>query len=349
MCTIINRLSTSSVIFANLGVNMKILVRLPNWLGDAVMAVGFIQALKQLYPNALISVITKKGLQELMNYIPGVQNIFVFNKEENKGLAGLWRFGKNIKKANKFDLFFCLPDSFSSAFMGWATGTKKRVGFKNDLRNLLLTHAYKKPKGLHRVEEYISLLEVYNGAKTSKQKVLLTHPFPKENFIAVNINSEASSRRLTIAKASEMITHLQKNTHQKIIMIGAPKEKEFVDSVVSSLPDKTNIENLAGKTSLPQLIKTLASAEVMLSTDSGPAHLANALGTFTVVLFGAGNENNTAPYNIENRHILRLGQLSCEPCEKNICVRYATPQCLERLDVNKIVLATNNPQQYDRQ
>ncbi len=311
---------------------MKILVRLPNWLGDTVMAVGFMQALQQLYPDALISVITKKGLQELMDHIPNLQNIFVFNKKDYKGLPGLWRFGKKIKKTEKFDLFFCLPDSFSSAFMGWASGAKKRIGFKNDFRNFLLTNAYKKPNGLHRVEEYISLLELYTATNISQQKVSLTHRFPKENYIVVNINSEASSRRLTKAKAMEILTDLQKNTQQKIVLISASKEKEFVDAVINSLSDKNNIENFAGKTSLSQLIKTLASAQTMLSTDSGPAHLANALGTFTVVLFGAGNENNTAPYNFENRHIVRLGQLSCEPCEKNICVRYATPQCLERLD-----------------
>ena len=341
-------MSASSVIFANLGVNMKILVRFPNWLGDTVMAVGFMQALQQLYPDALISVITKKGLQELISHIPNLQNIFVFDKQDYKGLAGLWRFGKNIKKAEKFDLFFCLPDSFSSAFMGWATGIKKKIGFKNDFRNFLLTHAYKKPKGLHRVEKYILLLEAYTGTKVIQQKVLLKHDFFKENYIVVNINSEASSRRLTKVKAVEILTYLQKNTQQKIILIGAPKEKEFVDSVINFFPGKNNMENLAGKTSLPQLIKTLASAQVMLSTDSGPAHLANALGTFTVVLFGAGNESNTAPYNVENRHIVRLGQLSCEPCEKNVCVRYATPQCLERLNTGKIVSAVCNFQQYDK-
>jgi len=75
----------------------------------------------------------------------------------------------------------------------------------------------------------------------------------------------------------------------------------------------------------------------MLTTDSGPAHLANALGTPTIVLFGAGKEENTAPYNKPLRNIVRLGQLSCEPCEKNICVRYKTPQCLERLDSKRIV------------
>ncbi|HVE60680.1 MAG TPA: lipopolysaccharide heptosyltransferase II [Chitinophagaceae bacterium] len=325
---------------------MKILVRLPNWLGDTVMAVGFVQALQQQYPVAHISVITKKGLAELMNHIAPLQHVFIFSKEDYKGLAGLWRFGKKIKKDENFDLFFCLPDSFSSAFMGWATGIKKRIGFKNDLRNLLLTHACKKPKGLHRVNEYLSLLNFYTGTTISQKKVLLKHQYVKDSYIVVNINSEASSRRLTKAKAIEILTALQKATEQKIILIGAPKEKEFVDTVIDSIPEKKNIQNFAGETSLSELVKILASAQAMLSTDSGPAHLANALNTFTVVLFGAGNEKNTAPYNSENRQIIRLGQLSCEPCEKNVCVRYGIPQCLERLDTQKIVSAIFS--QHDR-
>ena len=85
------------------------------------------------------------------------------------------------------------------------------------------------------------------------------------------------------------------------------------------------------------LAETLASGQLLLTTDSGPAHLANALGTHTVVLFGAGKESNTAPYNKDLRNIIRLGQLDCEPCEKNICVRYGTPQCLERLDTIQII------------
>ncbi|MFN2437567.1 MAG: glycosyltransferase family 9 protein [Chitinophagaceae bacterium] len=325
---------------------MKILVRLPNWLGDTVMAVGFVQALQQQYPVAHISVITKKGLAELMNHIAPLQHVFIFSKEDYKGLAGLWRFGKKIKNDENFDLFFCLTDSFSSAFMGWATGIKKRIGFKNDLRNILLTHAYKKPKGLHRVNEYLSLLNFYTGTTISQKKVLLKHQYVKDSYIVVNINSEASSRRLTKAKAIEILTGLQKATEQKIILIGAPKEKEFVDTVIDSIPEKKNIKNFAGETSLSELVKILASAQAMLSTDSGPAHLANALNTFTVVLFGAGNEKNTAPYNSENSQIIRLGQLSCEPCEKNVCVRYGIPQCLERLDTQKIVSAIFS--QYDR-
>jgi len=316
---------------------MKILVRLPNWLGDMVMSVGFIHQLPLFFADAEISVIAKKGVKDLLSFFPETKHQFIFNKEEFKGIKGLKQFGNQIKRTEIFDLFFCLPDSFSSAIMGAATGAEKRIGYKKELRQVLLTDSYAKPEGLHRVEEYIQLIEFFTNKKSTLIDVSLNHPFLKKDYVIVNINSEASSRRLTVSKAVELLNLLRNSIEQKIILIGAPKEKEFVNCVLGQMPDKSNVESIAGKTSLPQLVEVLASAKLMLTTDSGPAHLANALGTHTVVLFGAGNENNTAPYNHERRSIIRLGKLSCEPCEKNVCVQFSTPQCLELLETNAII------------
>jgi ADP-heptose:LPS heptosyltransferase len=180
------------------------------------------------------------------------------------------------------------------------------------------------------------MIHFFSNEKTGVPFVSLPHRFDKKNNIVVNINSEASSRRLTVAKAVEVLAALRKLSDLPIMLIGAPKEKLFVDEVFSKLEEKNNVHNLAGKTNLSSLIELLASASIMLTTDSGPAHLANALGTHTVVLFGAGDEKNTAPYN-SNRTIVRLNKLSCEPCLKNTCVRYEVPQCLQQLDTELII------------
>jgi lipopolysaccharide heptosyltransferase II len=316
---------------------MNILVRLPNWLGDMVMSVGFLHQLRDFFPDASISVIAKKGIHDLLPYFPAHQQQFIFDKENYSGLRGLYRFGRMIRSSASFDLFFSLPDSFSSAFMGHASGSKKRIGYKNELREFLLTSSYKKPVGLHRVEEYLHLLEAYTGKKAKEPKVKLLHNFQRKQHVVVNINSEASSRRLTIPKAVEILSALQKDFHGEIVLIGAPKEKSFVEQVIAELPQPNQTISVAGATSLTQLVEVLASAKLMLTTDSGPAHLANALGTPTLVLFGAGNENNTAPYNRNARTITRLGKLSCEPCQKNVCVQFSTPQCLELMETTTII------------
>jgi heptosyltransferase II len=299
--------------------------------------VAFLNELYRQHPQAEISVIAKRGIHELLPFFPPIKHSFVFDKAEYKGMKGLVEFGKTIKRTEKFDLFFCLPDSFSSALMGYATGAKKRIGFKKELRSFLLTDTYSKPKRLHRVEEYLSLLRLYTENETGTPVVKLQHSFQKKDHVVVNINSEASSRRLTVSKAVEEISALRKTVAQAIVLIGAPKEKPFVDEVFEQLGNKTGIENLAGKTNLSSLIELLASAQVMLTTDSGPAHLSNALGTYTVVLFGAGEEKNTAPYNYDLCSVVRLNKLSCEPCRKNVCKRYEVPQCLQQLDMDMIV------------
>jgi lipopolysaccharide heptosyltransferase II len=316
---------------------MKILVRLPNWLGDMVMSVGFVNQLPHFFPGAEISLIAKKGIHELLSFFPQTRHQFIFSKEEFKGIKGLIQFGKQIRHTEKFDLFFSLPDSLSAAMIGFASGSVKRIGYKKEFRQLVLTDSYSKPKELHRVEEYIRLLELYTGKPAQPIHVALQDSSQKKDQLVVNINSEASSRRLTVAKAAELLNLLRASTDKKIILIGAPKEKEFIDSVIAEVGNPFNIENAAGRTSLRQLAEILAASKLMLTTDSGPAHLANALGTHTIVLFGAGKESNTAPYNKNLRNIIRLGQLSCEPCQKNICLRYATPQCLERLDSHRII------------
>ncbi|MFI5188251.1 MAG: lipopolysaccharide heptosyltransferase II [Chitinophagales bacterium] len=318
---------------------MKILVRLPNWLGDMVMSTGFLKALKIEFPSARIDVIVKKGLESLVNFIPEINNHYMFSKAEWKGLSGAYRFGKKIKKENRYDLFFCLPDSFSSAFMGWATSAKQRIGFKKELRSLFLTRSFRKPSSLHRVEEYVSLLEQFRNKQLASISVSLKKPGAAfQNKIIINFNSEAGSRRMPVIKAASIFNGLIKEIPgAEFIFIGSMKDKDYIDEILKRVDQNPRINNKTGQTSdLSDLIELIASGAAMLTTDSGPAHLANALGVPTVVTFGAGNENSTAPYNKEGLTVLRLGQLPCEPCLKNVC-KFGSPKCLEQLDADRIV------------
>src|ERR1700753_2887306 len=122
---------------------MKILIRLPNWLGDVVMSTAFVAAVQQLYPNSQVDVIIKKELSGIADLIPGLHKVYPFSKQEYKGLKGVFRFGKTFRN-EKYDLFFCLPDSLSSAVMAWATGAKQRIGFGKEGRFFLLSKSYKK-------------------------------------------------------------------------------------------------------------------------------------------------------------------------------------------------------------
>lgn len=315
----------------------NILIRLPNWLGDMVMATAFVQAVKIHYPEASIDLIAKKGIDFLLDYFPAHNKRFVFSKEQHEGLKGARLFGQDIRKQKKYDLFFCLPDSLSAATMGNAIGAKKSIGFKKNVRFILLSDTFKKHKKLHRVEEYVDLLAQFVQKKIEVPAVILqSDELSSTHSLIININSEAVSRRLPKEKAISIIDNIRQKITNNIILIGSPAEENFVNEVYELLFNKNNITNLAGKTTLQQLVKLFAESKAMLSTDSGPAHVSNALGKNTVVLFGAGDEYNTAPYNKENCVVLRLGKLACEPCVKNTCKVYGIPECLLQIDEDLI-------------
>ena len=315
---------------------MKILVRLPNWLGDLVMSTAFLRQLPIRFPGAEIDVIIKKGIHTLSPFLPSISQTFAFEKSGRRSIKKQFEFGKFLA-SNKYDLFFSLPDSFSSALIGYASNARNRIGFKSDLRQFMLTHTFVKSRNKHRLENYLELIENFTGVPCQKPETQFSHSFSKNHKVVININSEASSRRLTEAKAVDFITSMRNRISNEIVLVGGPSEKDFVTAVYNKLPEQEGIINSAGNTSLAELVEILASASLMLTTDSGPAHLSNALGTPTVVLFGAGRESHTAPYNAQFADIVRLGELSCEPCEKNTCRRFDTPQCLERLHVGSII------------
>ena len=316
----------------------NILIRLPNWLGDMVMATSFVEAVKNYYPNAAIDLISKKGIDFLLDYFPAHAERIVFSKDEFEGLKGAVAFGLKIRKQKKYDLFFCLPDSLSAATMGAAVNAKKSIGFKKNVRFFLLTNIYRKNKKLHRVEEYIDLLSRFVKNKIEVPPVILNLAGNHlSNTLVININSEASSRRLPKEKAISIINMIRKNIDNEIVLVGSPGEAAFVSEVYESLSNKNNIVNLAGQTSLPQLVNLFANSKAVLSTDSGPAHVSNALGKKTLVLFGAGDEHNTAPYNKSFCTVIRLGKLVCEPCVNNHCAVYGIPECLLQLNEDLIL------------
>lgn len=320
---------------------MKILIRLPNWLGDVVMSTAFVAAVRQLYTDAVIDVVIKKELGGIATLIPGINTIHLFSKQEHNGLAGAYTFGKSLR-ANKYDIFFNLPGSISSATLGWATQARKRVGFGSEGSFFLLTKICRRPKNTHRVREYISILEQFTGNAIADAGVELQSTSTDDNNkrIIINFNSEAVSRRMPIDKGIELLNLLTITfTGVTFALVGGPKDVEYLDALLAGVVNRGNIENYCGKTDLPGLANLMAGSAAILTTDSGPAHLANSVGLPTVVLFGAGNEHNTAPYNKQELAVIRANQLICEPCVRNTCKLYGIPKCMQLLDDTTIIQA----------
>jgi heptosyltransferase II len=324
---------------------MNILVRLPNWLGDVVMATGFIRELQRLAPDSRIDIILKKELADLAPFLPGVSRVYLFSKAQHPGLKGALAFGRQIAAQRSYNLFFSLPDSFSAALMGWASGSPRRVGYRKEFRSLLLSHAYDKPKGRHRVEEYLHLLEKYFKMAVPDSQVRLSEPtlagtdgVPaiQSPAIILNFNSEAQSRRMPVEKAVRIVNRLRQEIQAELILIGSPKEVPFVNQIMAGLLDARQVRSLAGQTTLPQLAHLIRAADLMISTDSGPAHLAYSQGTKLLVFFGAGIEANTGPYRSPGAEVMRVPGMPCAAYHANTC-KYGSPPCLLQLDEDLIV------------
>jgi len=312
---------------------MKILVRLPNWLGDMVMSTGFLNLLRETFPSAEITVILKKGLESLADLLPGIDKCVEFDRHNYRGLQGVSAFCREKLDEKGYDIYFSLPDSFSAAWLGFCSKSKQRSGYRGNWRNLLLTKSLKKEQGRHRAEEYAFLLSPFTDKKLELNSVRFKSD-KQENFnllpiLLFNINSVAVSRRLPKNKAVEFAEKIMQDFKIQLIFCGSTSEKEFVGSVTQNLHGSF-WQDLSGSGTLTELIEIINRADFVLTTDSGPAHLATALGKKSVVLFGAGNPHNTAPFSDKSMFI-RSRIEKCIPCVKNSCRYGAEPLCMHSL------------------
>jgi lipopolysaccharide heptosyltransferase II len=327
---------------------MNILVRLPNWLGDIIMSTGFLNALSAKYPDSTIDVIVKDSFKDFIPLLPGINNAIIFSRRQYNGIRGSFRFGRECASRKKYDLFITLPDSFSSAMTGFFSRSTRRIGYAAEMRSFLLTDAYKKPSGMHRAEEYVTIVKMLHSDTTIPCNISLNVPELKDDktlrqsidadrpVILVNIHSAAQSRKLPHSKAVSLCKKLITRLNCTLLFTGTHAEKEYTNSVISSIDAPDNCINYSGKLDLVGIAQLCSLADVALSSDSGIAHLANAVGTHVVVLFGAGNEFNTAPYNSDECTIIRADGIKCAPCVSNTC-RFGQVQCMHAIDENRVI------------
>lgn len=322
---------------------VNILVRLPAKLGDTILAMAFLYALKKQFPDSSIYVVIQGEFCDLTYFMPMTSGHHAFNKREYKGINGVKRFGKEIKEQRHYDIFFCLPYSFSSALIGFFAGIKTRIGLNIEHRWLLFTHSYKIPPGINFADEFLLLLERYTGNIIEKHSVYydfkeeIQVDIPSEKYIVLNVNSGEQSRTIPSMKAASLIQAMNEHFDCDILLVGSPKERERLDQIISMTGDKPYVKNIAGDYPLDKLGWILHKAQCVLSTDSGLAHFANHVGAPTVVIFGAADDSHTRPYNTENLAVLKKTELPCLPCKKGVC-KFGDPLCITELSNHHIIV-----------
>lgn len=322
---------------------------MPNWIGDLVMATPVLADLRKAFPEAHITAMCRAPHSELLQYDPNINELFSFHKVSGFGHREKKRDIVQKIRQGKYDLGILLTNSFSSAWWLWQGKVARIVGYTGQLRSLLLTDRVPPPKELkhqHLVISYKMLLEPLNISisesapriylleqELSEAKSLLARMGVDKNQIIVGINPGAaygSAKCWLPERFKEVTEKLLENKSITVLYFGDPNTALLIKQICEDLPAR--VINLAGLTSIRELACLIKLCDVLLTNDSGPMHMAAAVETPLVALFGSTNDVTTGPYKtgtVIHKHA------SCSPCYKRVCP--IDFRCMKRIEVKEVL------------
>jgi heptosyltransferase-2 len=319
----------------------KILIRGVNWIGDAVLTLPAIRAVRRAYPDAHISLLVKPWVSEIFHNNPDINEIILYD-ENLIGISGKLKLA-HILRQKKFDTAILLQNAFDAALIAWLSGIPERIGYNRDFRGFLLTGGIPLKKdilSMHQVHYYLNLVRAAAGkAEETPPFIFLTdeerrwaRDIIKSKFqipnskILVGINPGAtygSAKRWQPEKFAELIIRTIRELNGRAIIFGSQSETGIADEIVASagaiheLPLQSYILNMAGKTTLRQLAALIAECDALITNDSGPMHIASALFVPVVAIFGSTDKAATGPFGKGHRIVTR--NLPCSPCMQREC------------------------------
>jgi heptosyltransferase-2 len=328
---------------------MKIIVRGTNWIGDAVMQIPALRHLRSLFPDAHITLATRSWACGIFQDADFIDDISILERKESVfQQAKKWRAGK-------FDLAILFTNSFQTALVAKFGKVKSRFGYANEGRSFLLTNPIEKPvwkDERHEIFYYLNLVtevEKHYFAKVSEfnprfdltvsgwRKAEVRQILEKFGidwskkliaFCAGSTNSRA--KRWQTESYAKLNDRLQSEFGANVILIGDQSEFDVSLEVVEK--SKINPIVLTGKTSLAESTAILSLCDLLVSNDTGPAHISAALGTKTIVIFGPTNPNTTYPIGAE---IIRR-EVECSPCMLRDCP--IDHRCLTLISADEVFL-----------
>ncbi len=313
----------------------KILIRVPNHLGDCIMALPMVNETREAYPGSTVTVLVPENLFDLFYPNPAIDEIIKIPAQHVHGLIAVMKI-KDLIGERQFDLGYILPPSFGAAAGFKLGGVKNRIGYIADGRRLLLTKPLALPTPLnaaHRSELYFNLLRrgagldieyvhpklFLNDADTDRAVTLLKGFGLKEEdeYAAVSFRAVAESRRWGTENYTELVKRIVTGWGLKAVLLGSEDDQKSGERISKAAGAKEAL-NLAGKTSIREAAAILSRARFFVGNDSGPAHLAAAVGIPIVVLSGADDPAATSPMAV-NKRLIYLKDLDCISCVKNRC------------------------------
>lgn len=335
--------------------SLKVLIRTPNHLGDCIMALPMINETCEAYPGATVTILAPEHLAELFDQNPAIDEIIKIPSAHVHGLIAVMKIKERIAPRN-FEIGYILPPSFGSAAAFKLGGVKERIGYIADGRRLLLSRPLPLPTPLnsaHRSELYFNLLRRGAGVELefTRPKLFLNDEDiwrgsqalsnfgigEDDKYAAIAFRAVAESRRWGTENYIELIKGIISRYNLKAVLIGSADDRRVGDEIAASAGTK-KVANLAGKTGLREAAAILSNARFFVGNDSGPAHLAAAVGIPLVVLSGADDPKATSPLSPHKR-LIYLDHLGCTSCVKNKCPLTGDDymKCMRDISVEMVV------------
>ena len=330
----------------------NIIVRMPNWLGDFIMAIPILTDLRHHWPETKITAMCQGLLGTIIQEDKNIDSFLPFKK--SKGLNGLLNKKTNQEtlsflKEKKFDLGILLTNSFSSAYLFWKGNVQHRIGYATHGRSLLLNYPIPfstKRENQHLVITYKNLLEplgipLSNTAphlyltkeelNWGQEKLASYGIAPSDLLIGINPGAAYGSAKCwPPERFQDLSNRLLKEQKRKILFFGDGTGASLIQHICANLP-KERVINLSGQTTLRELMVLIQKCDLFLTNDSGPMHVASALGVPLIALFGSTSDRTTGPYG--GGKIIHK-RVPCSPCYRRECP--IDFRCMKKIEVQEV-------------
>jgi heptosyltransferase-2 len=328
----------------------RLVLRAPNWLGDAVLAIPAMSAIRAAYAGSHLVVAAPASVAAIFREVTPVSPDAVLELPAGKPAAVA------ALAAGRFDACVLFPNSFRTAWQSRRAGIPGRWGFGDAARRWLLTRSVQKPRGnekAHQSEYYRLLVRgldipcesgtapalAPSGASRERADELLArHRLrPHERFVALMPGAAyGEAKQWPAARIAELAARLISHHDVRCVILGAAHDRAASRAIESWLREHARAEasrvlDLVGETSLGSLVGVLSNAELCISNDSGGMHVAAALGRPVVAIFGPTDERQTRPLGDQD---VIIEPVFCRPCMLRDCP--IDHRCMKRITVDRV-------------
>jgi heptosyltransferase-2 len=329
---------------------MKILIRATNWVGDAILALPALRAVRTRFPEADITILARRYVAFIYKNQQVCDNLMFVDGERD--LVGELR-------AQKFDIALLLQNAFEAAWFAWRTGIPERIGYARDGRSLLLTKAVPVPRPgeipSHEQYYYLELLRRAGWLDSLPNNSVITLNVPEENRhraaeFLVSSGVKPDSLRIAIGagasygsakcwppdRFAELANRLQAQSGADVILFGTRAEAPVSSAIAAGMHRPP--ADLTGKTAISDLPALLSQCHLFIGNDSGAMHVAAAVGLPVVAVFGPTDPSGTAP--VTPRSCIVQEKPYCSPCFLRRCP--TDHRCMTRVTSDAVLAAAQH-------